>query len=100
MDLKDLIKEGIIEQDLESPQAKQYTAETLYKLVDRPLPCEDCGLLVDVTTRKVRWSKNQHPFMHWKKGCNKCKLYLNPDSGKYEFTQFQINEYYRNNKAK
>lgn len=93
MDIKDLIKEGIIEPHKTAETKNLENALPVYKINHSPKPCEDCGMIV--TDRTVTSRKHSIPHHHWRKSCSACKMYFNPKSGKWDISSTQLAQYYR-----
>jgi hypothetical protein len=57
-----------------------------------PQPCEDCD--ATVVDRKLWHRYTQNPIPHCKTQCLACKLYKNPETGKYDQDNKTVRKYW------
>ena len=90
MKLKDLEDQGLIEERNDRPKLESEPPQ--YKTVHQPRPCVDCNILcVDrrIMHRHYNTVMNKKRRPHWKTFCSSCKLYLNPETGKFDITRIE-----------
>lgn len=91
MKLQDLHKQGKIE---EQQDPKRLESEPpRYKTVHQPKPCADCNIIcIDrrIMHRHYNTVQNKKRQAHWKTYCSSCKLYLNPETGKFDSTRTDL----------
>ena len=50
---------------------------------DHLADCDDCGL-TSVLNRRICYTKNPSPFVHWRGKCGYCHRYFNPITEQWE----------------
>jgi len=67
-------------------------APRLLKVKHKPVPCEDCGKIVEGRRVEAKLCVTGHP--HWRKTCKACELTINPYTGVYDVPSHQIQQVY------
>lgn len=65
----------------------------LIKLLPVEQQCPDCPQIVK--DRVVDIKQRQTPYKHWRAYCLSCKLCKNPDTGKFDISQYDLDAVYR-----
>ena len=61
-----------------------------------PAPCDDCDLQIEKEMRVVTLRRHLTPYVHWRKRCRVCKLFLNEETGKFDSTSQELTAFYHN----
>lgn len=75
-----------------------YEGQAIASVKLQPLvkPCDYCDKIIDkqqfIRTRLVK-----HPVPHARTSCSVCNLIKSPESGQFELTQAQIDQFYKEN---